>query len=455
MDIEKKNWSGETIKAIIKLSDKVEYIVYTDISRTTSGNFIKELQVDNTDGNNSVNPLGVAVSNSISLQVYDSEDALSPMNTSSPYYGLTVNGVEIDLFIEYETDVWTPYGIYYTTYWGGAYSDGGHGLVNISADDRLNTLGALDLPDVPAFAGVEAGNLIAYVMAGLGLSVDQYKIDPSINTTLEYGIVQGTKVRDFLNNICQLLMARVIIDREGVIKFVPAIGVYVDGNKIEITDGETGTLVNKNNNNINYDKVRVKYLEAGETSYETLFSDNSHTLSEGVNVITDINVKLRALSYDSVKVLFNSTEELAQINSLSYRGYQNGIQLNIGVTGGGINNCQIVGEGTAISTTDRQVDIEIDNSTTFGGTTFEFDTQQMMSKSKAEQLGEQLKEYIKAIRKNIVMSGTALTPKLNIGDELDIVGTGTLYDGVYKVIKQSITFGEDYNMDVTLIRLEG
>lgn len=454
MDLLTKTWKGENIKAVIKLSDKVEYIVYTNKENNNSNNFIKELKFENSEGNNSVNPLGVAVSNSITLQVYDEDDALSPMNTSSKYYGLTVNGVEIDLFIEYEEGVWSPYGIYFTTYWGGSYSDGGHGLVNISADDKLNTLGALDLPDVPAFAGVEAGNLIAYVMYGLGLSDSQFKIDPSINTTLEYGIVQGTKVRDFLNNICQILMARVIVDREGVIKFVPALGVYVDGNSLEITSEESGALVNKNNNNINYSKVRVKYLEAGETSFETLFSDSSHVLNEGLNVITDINVRFRALSYDNVNVLFNSTEQGANINSISWRGYQNGIQLNVNVTGGAISECRITGEGTAVSTVDRYIEKSIENSTSFGGTTFLFDTQQMMSKSKAEALGEQLKIYIKTVQRNVIMSGCALTPKLNIGDKLIIKDTGTLYDGTYKVVGQSLTFGEDYNMDLTLIRLE-
>lgn len=446
-------WRGEPIKAVISFDSNNIYTVYTDITLATDGNFIKQIQFSLAEGNNRVNPLGISTSNSVNIQIYDTEDNLSPANKNSKYYGKVVNGVKVELFIAYDGVTWSPYGVYYATSWDGGYSDGGHGLVNLSAEDKLNTIGNRDLPDLPAYSNVEAGDLISNVMAGLGISNTEYSIDPAINQSLMYGIVAGTKVREFFNNICQLLFARVIIDREGIIRFVPALDFYSTGNELVISSEYTGSFTNRNNNNINYNKLSVKYLEGGETSREILFSDSSHSLAEGSNVITDITFKHRALSIEQVKVLFNSTESNAAISSLQYRGYQNGIQLNIDVANGPINECKLIGEGIIVSTTDRYITLDIANTTVIGGITFEFDTKQMMTAASAQQLAAKLREYLSVVSRNIVMSGTALTPKLYIGDKLTVADTGTMYDGVYKVIGLDITIGEDYRLDATLIRV--
>lgn len=110
--IEDKIWHGEPIKAVIKFDDKTEYTVYTDFEHSTSENFIKEIKFSLSEGNSSVNPLGIAVSNSINMQIFDKDDNLSPVNKNSIYYGKVVNGVEIDLFISYDGSSFEPYGIY-------------------------------------------------------------------------------------------------------------------------------------------------------------------------------------------------------------------------------------------------------------------------------------------------------------------------------------------------------
>lgn len=453
--IEKIQWNGEPIKAIIKFDSSNPYIVYNDSSYDNSGNFIREIEFNLNEGNSNVNPLGISTSNSISMQLYDTEDNLSPANTKGKYYGKVVNGVEIELFISYDGVSWEPYGVYYATYWGGGYSEGSHNLVNVTADDKLNTIGNYDLPELPAYSNVQAGDLIGNIMQAIGISSNDYTIDPAINKELPWGITPGNKVRDAFNNICQLLFARVIIDRAGIIRFVPALKVYTTGNEI-IIDGDsgyTGTFSNKNNNNINYNKISLKYLEAGDISRKTLFNDNTHSLSEGDNVITDINFQHRALSIEQVNVLHDETEKGAYISSLHYKGYQNGIQVDIRVANGPINECQITGEGLTVSTTDKYINIDIDNSTIIGGSTFEFDTKQMMNKAYAQSLAESLRDYISIISRNIIMENTPITPRLYIGDKMTIRNTGTMYDGVYKVIALNIIMGEDYNLDATLIRL--
>lgn len=447
-------WKGEPLKLVIKFDKNTQYTVYSDKSyNSDSNNFIKEVTFNLSEGNSNVNPLGVAVSNSISMRIYDENDYLSPANKKSPYYGKVVNGVEMDLFISYDGTNWTPYGTYYATSWSGGFEDGWHGLVSVSADDKLNTLGNMDLPELPAYANVEAGDLIANVMNGIGVKTSEYTIDPSINKSLMFGIVAGNKVRDFLNNICQLLLARVVIDRQNIIRFVPALSVYNNSNEITIGSEYTGTLVNRNNNNIDYNKVSVKYLEGGSISRGSLFRDSSHTLNNGGNIITDITFNHRALSIEQIKVLFDKNKYDSSIDSISYRGYQNGIQLNINVTGDDILECDLIGEGLLISTTDRYITLDIDNSTIVGGRTYEFDTKQMMTASVASDVATDLKSYISIISRNVIMSGSALTPKLYIGDKVVINNTDTLYDGTYKVVGMSIVFGENYSMDITMIRV--
>lgn len=450
--LNKQLWAGEPLKAILYLGNN-QYTVYSDSTYGTGTNFIKQVDFDLNEGNDKVNPLGISSSNNISIQIYDADDYLSPANVNSPYYGLTVNGVKIELFISYDGSTWEPYGTYYATSWSGDFSDGGHGLVSINADDKLNTIGNMDLPELEAYANVSVGDLIADVMEGLGISTSEYSIDPSLNMTMSFGIVAGNKVRDFFNNICQLLFARVIVDRSSIIRFIPALGLYEDYNEIDISGDYTGSFQNKNNNNINYNKVSVKYLEAGDTSREQLFSDSNHILTDGANTITDISFRFRALSIEQVKVLFEPTESGAYISSLGFKGYQNGIELDIDVANGPINNCTIIGEGVAVSTTENTVSATITNTSIVGGSTFEFDTKQMMTKSEANNILNDLQEYISKIGRNIIMSGTALTPRLYTGDKVVISGTGTMYDGSYKISALSISFGEDYSLSVTLIRL--
>lgn len=452
MVINNSLWRGEPIKAIIYLGGS-EYIVYSDSNYDNSGNFIKQLDFQLSEGNNKVNPLGISSSNTITIQVYDKDDYLSPANTLSPYYGETVNGVKIELFISYDGSTWDPYGTYYATSWGGDFSDGGHGMVSINADDKLNTIGNMDLPELEAYSNVEIGGLIKSVMNGIGISDSEYSIDTSLNMTMTYGIVAGSKVRDFLNNICQLMLARVIIDRNSIIRFIPALSIYSDSNEIEINSDYTGSFSNKNNSNINYNKVSVKYLEAGDTSREQLFSDSNQVLNEGDNKITDITFKFRALSVEQVKVLFEQTDNNAYISSIKYKGYQNGIELDISVVNGAINNCIITGEGIAVSTTEKTLSTNVSNTSIIGGSTFEFDTKQMMTKSEANTILNNLQDYISKIGRNIIMSGTALTPMLYTGDKVTISDTNTLYDGVYKIIGLDISFGEDYSLSATLIRL--
>lgn len=455
-----KMWHGEPLRATIKFGENLDYTVYTDNSyapqaQQDSMNLLKQIDFSLSQGNARVNPLGIAVSNSISMQIYDADDSLSPINLNSPYYGKVVNGIEIDIEISYDGVTWDKYGVYFATNWSGNYEEGAHGFTSVSAEDRITTLGNEDLPELPVTQNLPAVDLIDAVMQGLGLTKNtDYSIDSQLDETVSYGIVQGGKVRDALNNICQLLFARVIVSRTGMIRFVPALSPYDGCNEIVLTETDTGgQLSNHNTSNINYNKVVVHYLEEGEASRQVLFSDNSHVLADGTNQINDIKFRFKAMSVEQVQVLFDDTPAHALISDIKFRAFQSGINLTIEVEDGPIPSCVITGEGLTVSTYRKELSADIGGSSVKGGLVYNFDTQQMMTTAQAQSLLTSLVSYIQAISKNIGMSGAVLTPKLYVGDKVTIQGTDTIYDGDYKITDMNISFGENYEMDFNMIRI--
>ena len=453
--LEELQWRGEPLRAKIYFTDTEVYEVYTDTSYTEprSSSFIKQASFRLSEGNNNVNPLGISSSNTVSLQIYDENDYLTPTNTDSPYYNYLVSGIRMDIEISYNGTVFEPFGTWYITSWGGGFSDGWHSLVTVGASDRLNTIGSLDLPLLRAYSNVQASVLIGAVMNGIGISGSEYTIDSRINSSLMYGVAQGTKVRDFLNNICQLLFARVIVDMNGIIRFVPALETYLNGNELDLTPDNTGSLSSKTNSNINYNKLKVVYLEAGETTRETIINDNSHQLIKGANLITDITFSKKVLSVETVETIYEQTDDNAEVTDITFAAYQDGIQLNITAANGPINSLTIYGTGMVASTTERNVELDLVDASVIGGSTFSFDTKQMMTKADAQQIANKLKQYLIKMSKNIILQGTVLTPKLFTGDTINIGGTGTSYDGSYKVTAIELTMGENYSSNVTLIRL--
>lgn len=445
-------WKGEPIKMVLHIDDNTTYTIYSVDGYDTSGNYIKKIDFNLSDGNNRVNPLGISTSNTISVSIFDTEDRLSPDNPNSPYYGKIVNGLKVELFISYNGVDWAPFGTYYTSAWSGSYSEGYHNFVNMSAEDAMVTILNKDMPEIPAYSGVMVADLIGSVMEGIGLSQAEYYVDERINEEMTFGIVSGNKVRDFINNLMQLVLGRCYIRRDGVICFGPALDPSADANTFELTDAETGSLSNKNSNAINYTKLRVKYLTYNGTGDRNEIFRATRSLSVGLNNISDIQFSKKALSIEQVKCLFDKGNSSAIIDNVYYSGFQNAIQLHINVTGEAISSCEIVGSGVTISTSENYVDLAVGGSVV-GGSQFEFNTQQIMDETKATSIANKLKAYLVAIGKNIGISGCCLSPRVYVGDRI-VLDTGTMYDGTFKVVNEQISMGEDYSMNLTLIRVE-
>ena len=146
--ISNKMWRGEYLKCVIKFDTNTTYTVYNnpDGGILNNVNYIESASFSLKDGNTNVNPLGINESSVLYLKLYDVDDYLSPLNTSSPYYGKMNNGVEIDMFISYDGSTWSDYGVWFVTSWSGGYSIGGHDMTSITCEDRINVIGNMDLP---------------------------------------------------------------------------------------------------------------------------------------------------------------------------------------------------------------------------------------------------------------------------------------------------------------------
>ena len=449
MVITNKYWNSENIKAVIKFDEVTEYEVYMD---SNEDNFITKLDVTLNEGNSKVNPLGIMTSNSINICIYDADDNLSPSNEDSIYRDKIMNGIEIDLYISFDGLTWESYGKWYTTSWSGSFNKGGHDIVSITAEDRLNTLGNMELPLVEASANVPIGDLITNVLRAVGLDDGEFYIDSRIDTSMTYGVTVGTKVREFLNNVCQMMFIKVIVDRAGIICFVPATDLYNDSNEITIYGEDTGSLQNKNVSNIDYSKVRVKYISETNKEYKKILDNQEVKIRNGYNEVS-LKFEDKVLSIEELQILTTSPNNTCEPTQVEYQGYQDGVNLSCNNNGEDATTTEIIAFGYIAAGDENYTEEVIEGISVAGGPTFEFDSQQIMSSADADLLCANIVQYIEMNSKNVVMSGTAITPKLYLEDKVTLSDTGTFYDGVYKVIELNLRFGDDYNMDMTLVRL--
>lgn len=446
-----KRWRGEPIKLELHIE---EDLVFTCSTSTDGDAFIQNINFTNSEGNMRVNPLGVATSNRVSLSIFDRLDRLSPANVNGPYYNKLVNGLKLNLFIQYvENGNWEPYGEYYTTSFSGSYSDGFAGLAIVSGEDKLNTVGNMNVPELKVYANVTIKDLVKAVFNGLGITDEMYSIDPGVDMSRLYGVLPGTKVRNFLNKICQITFSRVIVDRSGIIRFVPALKLASTYNEVELGPDDIGSLKNENTDNINYNRISVQYLSYDSNTRAIIYRRGDVVLSLGDNVLNDITFQNQVISIENVDVLYSSENNTAEVESVSYQAFQDGMILTIKVNGAAINNCDITVEGVVISGADLFESIDLRNSTKVGGLEFTLETDIQMTKTEAQTLCRNVRDYIEKITRSINISGCVLSPKIYTGDKITIAGTGTMYDGIYKVTSQNLNYSENYNMNLELVRL--
>lgn len=452
MSIENKYWTGEPIKMTLYIDDDV-YTSQTNV--VTREKFIQSLSFTRSEGNTSVNPLGITSSNKVTINCFDINDNLSPANNQGAYAGRLTNGLKLKLEISKDGgNTWLPYGTYYTTSFSGSFSDGMHSIVTISCEDKVNILGNTLVPELDVYANISIGKLIPKLFTALGYNENQYYIDPKLNTNILWGVLPGTKIRDFINSVCQRMFARFIIDNNEVMKFIPALELPTEYETLVLGANDIGSLSNSSQSSINYSSIGVTYYIAGEDKEVELYNKKDIALNLGHNQLNNIAFENEAICVNYVDVAYEGSSGLGKITNVNYVAFQNGMALILDVEDSAVYNVELTVRGIVSSQLKNTVKIDMNTGGREGLIEYNFDVKSSMEEDEALELCNSIADYITKFKNQIKISGTILTPFLNTGDCIKIENTLTMYDGTYKILNINIDYNESYKTDLTLIRID-
>lgn len=447
LEIVNKYWNGEPLKAIFNFTSPYE----VSTEPNDNGDFIRGLDFHFINNNISVSPIGIVQSSTANLEIFTSDDALNPTNLSSEYYEDLVNGVRVDLYIDRDkNDDWQPYGVWYVSSWNGGYSEGVNHINSISLEDRLNSEFSVDMPRLEARGNAKIGKLIKEVFEEIGLDESEYIIDDDLDLSLTYAIGSGGKVRDFLNNICTLLLAKIRVDLEGIIHIENALNFNDYHNYVELSTDDLVSLSSTNTDNINYNKLILSYLSSQDFSRAVIVDDIIDNLTVGEN---EFNFTSNNLILSIEQVRLDVLNSKCLISDLITSGYQKEINLKIIVEGESSTYARVYIEGILASSKISYIEKEINTGTQRGGISYTLDLSQILSEEEAEEILLKLVDYVKIMSKKITLSGTILTSEIQPGDKVIISGANS-YDGVYKVLNSDISYSSDYYHNLNLVRIE-
>lgn len=448
------SWKGEPTKIVINFSDTLKYEVYSS-TEVTCNKFIKKVEYRNTEGNTESNIMGATRASSADIYIYDPDDSLSPTNTKSPYYGLMYNGIEIKIYKAFDGTTWENYGTYYATGWYGGFSDGGYNEVRISGCMRVECLGTREIPKLKVYTGLKIIDLIDKVFTGLGLTKsvdwDVKDINNLQNLDMLYGVSTGDKVIDFLNNVCQLMLARVITDRDNKIWFVPALKTY--GTSWTIPGDITGPIDNNTTDSVNYYKLRVQWMKKGSIVKGTVLSDSAYNFDCGNGTINDINFSSKVLSVYSLKVEHEYDDVSDKFSKLHFNSWQDSMQLDYTLNGNPISDAYISVDGQIVNTSDKYAETTLSTGSPINGSTLTFDTKMIFNDDIIpNQIAANLKTYVEALSKNKHFT-LDMSDRIFLGDEVTLVTGISTYDGVEKVVEVNITEGDgEHSIELTTIK---
>lgn len=444
MDITAKLWQGEPLKLTFKFTDG-DYVV-TSVENDAF-DFLKTANFAFSSGNFSVNPTGIIQSSTLHIEVYSSEDVLNPTNRKSPYYKDLVNGIEVICQIDFGNG-WEPYGTWYVTYWEGGYSDGAHNINSLSLEDSLNSTFSVDMPKIEASSGESVETVLKEVFEAIGIV--NYYIDPSLDLSVVYLIAEGGKVRDFINSICQLLFARCVVGLDNIIRIYKAFDTENYTHSITLGPDYLVSLKSSNTQNINYNAIKVSYLGENSAQRATILQQEGIPVEIGENTLS-LDFSTSVLSVEQVSLTFERANII--VNNLTFNASQKHIDITFSLDSDVVSTVNLLIEGIIIGTDRSFVEYGLSKGSKVGGITYEVNVEQVMTDEEAEILAENLSQYIETMRKTVSISGTALTPRIEVGDVVIIEDTGTSYDAEYKVLSVSVTFGEDYSLNLELVRV--
>jgi hypothetical protein len=214
------------------------------------------------------NPLGLVSANELTVGFNNSGRLFTPQNAASPYYGKLTPNTLVKAYLSVQladsSFVDIPLGVFRTTDWSSPSSNL---EATVTCEDLLYYIGQENVPMLHAVQGTTIGGLFELLFQALGLTSDQYNIDPSLTQPVAIGWIPDdsysttanttstsdtsntatgatitTPVRDALQALAIAGCAWVTCDRYGVIQvksiFTPGapVTVWAQNNMINQAD---------------------------------------------------------------------------------------------------------------------------------------------------------------------------------------------------------------------------
>lgn len=441
--MEISRFNNEQVRITMTFDNGETYIASTE---NTGDKVLETCTISENEGNTNGNPLGIMSSNTINFTIYDSSGILVKTNKISPYYGYMRNGVKCILEWKDNNGTWHPFGTYYTNSWNNTRSDGGYQSVSIGAKDRLNYIGNLTIPELPAFSSIEIKTLLVEIFKAIGLSDSDYYIDQSLNLTLTFSITKGAQLRETLNAIAQALIARITINRQGVIEIKPAFPEIPT--ELDIIDGKfisTGAM--EQNQYTDYASVQLSYYELGIQNSVTLATLNNANVTNGLNSFDNLQLSNRVQGIDLVTFEYDVTSENNEtaISDINYIGYQGGVSVNIKSE----STEQIVGtitiEGRETGNSEVVISRDIIGADKKVSNTLMLTSDYIQNKNDAQSYINAVVDYINKIRNSGRFEQSIIGFMLETGKYISLQSEDDDMDGTYYI--QGITFniGETFS----------
>jgi len=426
-------------------------------------NIIINLKIQENEAYTAGTPMGIIDPNSCSIDIMDFSLNLLPTNTTSPYFGFMRNGVKVELFVSYDEGTsWEELGVYYTDGWQATKENGGFGLVTLSCTDGLSYIGNKEIPQLSAKISTDVVELLKDIFAKIGLTEEQYYIDPSLSLRMVFSIARGEKVRDVLNTIAQALVARITSNRAGVIEVRPAFPTDKTPKYKITTDGDFLENISLElNPDTVYNKVKLNYNQVDNQPSELLLQLTNVELKGGKNSLKNyfrnLEISQNIISIDNIRVSFAPDTDYTSgsIGYVEYTASQGSIDIQINSTfpRSVYVNIEVYGQpaGSAESSVERDL-IGTDQKV---GNTLSIESYIIQDETVADAYIDKVVNYLYDMGQRYTANGLIST-KLNTGDYLFIESDDINLNGNYLVTQIHIDIGEaTYSVNLGLVKLRG
>ena len=161
-----------------------------------------------------------------------------------------------------------------------------------------------------------------------------------------------------------------------------------------------------------------------------------------------------AMSIENV-VITNNNETLdSKITDVKWSGWNSGIIIYINATSQ-IDNVSIKVYGlSATKEAEETEPATIEGSiSTKSSKVFYFDTKKIMDANKAAELASNIASYMKSMKYIKTLSDSIYNPKIDVCDKIIITNCTASYNGTYKVTAVNISIEEQYNCNLSLLKI--